>query len=119
MCRTLCGQYQSESNKISTISFEPGLEQEIINSIHDMGNRSVLALEPNYAQKIIDAIAETVRNACVTSNNAVLLTSSSLRNHIRKLTETAIPFLPVLSYKEIAPGVQIESLGIVSLTNEN
>jgi flagellar biosynthesis protein FlhA len=119
MCRTLCGQYQSESNKISTISFEPGLEQKIINSIHDMGNKSVLALEPNYAQKIIDAIAETVRNACVTSNNAVLLTSSSLRNHIRKLTETAIPFLPVLSYKEIAPGVQIESLGIVSLTNEN
>lgn len=119
LCRTLCGQYQSESNKLSTISFEPGLEQEIINSVHDMGNKSVLALEPNYAQKIIDAIVETVRNASVTGNSAVLLTSSSLRNHIRKLTETAIPYLPVLSYKEIAPGVQIESLGIVSLTNEN
>jgi flagellar biosynthesis protein FlhA len=119
LCRTLCGQYQSESNKLSTISFEPGLEQEIINSVHDMGNRSVLALEPNYAQKIIDAIVETVKNASVTGNSAVLLTSSSLRNHIRKLTETAIPYLPVLSYKEIAPGIQIESLGTVSLTNEN
>ena len=119
LCRTLCSQYQSESNKLSTISFEPGLEQDIINSVHDMGNKSVLALEPNYAQKIIDAIVDTIRNASATSNNAVLLTSSSLRNHIRKLTETAIPYLPVLSYKEIAPGVQIESLGIVSLTNEN
>ncbi|MCP4253811.1 MAG: flagellar biosynthesis protein FlhA [Candidatus Scalindua sp.] len=119
LCRTLCGQYQSESNKLSTISFEPALEQEIINSVHDMGNKSVLALEPNYAQRIIDAIVETFRNASVTGNSAVLLTSSSLRNHIRKLTETAIPYLPVLSYKEIAPGIQIESLGIVSLTNEN
>lgn len=119
LCRTLCGQYQSESSKISTISFEPGLEQRIINSIHDMGNKSVLALEPTYAQKVIDAITETVRIACKTSNNTVLLTSSALRNHIRKLIETALPFLPVLSYKEIAPGVQIESLGIVSLTNEN
>ncbi|MGR3292797.1 MAG: flagellar biosynthesis protein FlhA [Candidatus Scalindua sp.] len=119
LCRTLCGQYQSESNKLNTISFEPGLEQEIINSVHDMGNKSVLALEPNYAQRLIDAIVETVKKASVTSNSAVLLTSSSLRNHIRKLTETAIPYLPVLSYKEIAPGVQIESLGIVSLTNEN
>ena len=119
LCRTLCGQYQSESNKLSTISFEPGLEQEIINSVHDMGNKSVLALEPNYAQRVIDAIVETFRNVSVTGNSAVLLTSSSLRNHIRKLTETAIPYLPVLSYKEIAPGVQIESLGIVSLTNEN
>ena len=119
LCRTLCGQYQSESNKISTISFEPGLEQRIISSIHDMGNKSVLALEPNYAQKVIDAITETIRSAYATSNNTVLLTSSALRNHIRKLTETALPYLPVLSYKEIAPGVQIESLGIVSLTNEN
>ncbi|MHC4267025.1 MAG: flagellar biosynthesis protein FlhA [Planctomycetota bacterium] len=119
LCRTLCGQYQSESNKISTISFEPGLEQKIISSIHDMGNKSVLALEPNYAQKVIDAITETVRSAYATSNNTVLLTSSALRNHIRKLTETALPYLPVLSYKEIAPGVQIESLGIVSMTNEN
>ncbi len=119
LCRTLCGQYQNESNKISTISFEPGLEQKIISSVHEMGNKSVLALEPNYAQKVIDAIAEAVRSAYTTSNNTVLLTSSALRNHIRKLTETALPYLPVLSYKEIAPGVQIESLGIVSLTNEN
>ena len=119
LCRTLCGQYQSESSKISTISFEPELEQEIMNSIHEMGNKSVLALEPNYAQKIVEAVTETVRKAYASSNNTVLLTSSVLRNHIRKLTETALPYLPVLSYKEIAPGIQIESLGIVSLTNEN
>lgn len=119
LCRTLCGQYQSESNKISTISFEPGLEQEIMNSIHEMGPKSVLALEPNYAQKVVEAVTETVRKAYASSNNTVLLTSSVLRNHIRKLTETALPYLPVLSYKEIAPGIQIESLGIVSLTNEN
>jgi flagellar biosynthesis protein FlhA len=119
LCRTLCGQYQSESNKISTISFEPGLEQEIMNSVHEMGAKSVLALEPNYAQKVVEAVTETVRKAYASSNNTVLLTSSVLRNHIRKLTETALPYLPVLSYKEIAPGVQIESLGIVSLTNEN
>ena len=119
LCRTLCGQYQSESSKISTISFEPGLEQEIMNSIHEMGNKSVLALEPNYAQKIVEAVTETIRKAYASSNNTVLLTSSVLRSHIRKLTETALPYLPVLSYKEIAPGVQIESLGTVSLTNEN
>lgn len=119
LCRTVCGQYQDESNKINTISFEPGLEQEIINSIHEMGNKSVLALEPNYAHKIIDAITETIRTAYESSSSIVLLTSSTLRSHVRKLIETALPYLPVLSYKEIAPGVQIESLGVVSLTNEN
>jgi flagellar biosynthesis protein FlhA len=115
LCRTLCGQYQNEASKISTISFEPRLEQEIANSIHKTGNKSVLALEPNYAQKIIDAIAATMKKTYSSSSNVVLLTSSAMRNHIRKLIENAIPYLPVLSYKEIAPGIQIESLGVVNL----
>jgi len=115
LCRTLCGQYQNEASKISTISLGPGLEQEIANSIHTTGNKSILALEPNYAQKIIDAIAETMKKTYSSSSNTVLLTSSAVRNHIRKLIENAIPYLPVLSYKEIAPGIQIESLGVVNL----
>ncbi len=119
LCRTLCGQYQDEASKISTISFEPRLEQEIANSIHTTGNKSVLALEPNYAQKIIDAIAATMKKTYASSSNIVLLTSSAVRNHIRKLIENSIPYLPVLSYKEIAPGIQIESLGVVNLTNED
>jgi flagellar biosynthesis protein FlhA len=119
LCRTLCGQYQNEASKISTISLGPGLEQEIANSIHTTGNKSILALEPNYAQKIIDAIAETMKKTYSSSSNTVLLTSSAVRNHIRKLIENAIPYLPVLSYKEIAPGIQIESLGVVNLTNED
>ncbi|MGQ3685472.1 MAG: flagellar biosynthesis protein FlhA [Candidatus Loosdrechtia sp.] len=120
LCRTLCGQYQSEYNKICAISFEPGLEQEIMKSLHEVGgNKSLLALEPQYAQKIIDAVADSMRKAYMSTDRAVLLTSSALRSHIRRLTEAALPFLPILSYKEIAPGVQIESLGIVSLKNEN
>ena len=115
LCRTLCGQYQNEASKISTISFEPRLEQEIANSIHTTGNKAVLALEPNYAQKIIDAIAATMKKTYSSSSDTVLLTSSTVRNHIRKLIESAIPYLPVLSYKEIAPGIQIESLGVVIL----
>ncbi len=119
LCRTLCGQYQNEANKISTISFEPRLEQEIMNSIHSTGNKSILALEPSFSQKIIDAIATTMKKSYSSSSNIVLLTSSTIRNHIRQLIENAIPYLPVLSYKEIASGIQIESLGVVSLTNEN
>lgn len=119
LCRTLCGQYQNEANKISTISFEPKLEQEIMNSIHSTGNKSILALEPSFSQKIIDAIATTMKKSYSSSSNIVLLTSSTIRNHIRQLIENAIPYLPVLSYKEIASGIQIESLGVVSLTNEN
>jgi flagellar biosynthesis protein FlhA len=115
LCRTLCGQYQNEASKISTISFEPRLEQEIANAIHKTGTKSVLALEPNYAQKLIEAIAATMKKTYSSSSNIVLLTSSTVRNHIRKLIENAIPYLPVLSYKEIAPGIQIESLGVVNL----
>jgi flagellar biosynthesis protein FlhA len=95
------------------------LEQEIANSIHTTGNKAVLALEPNYAQKIIDAIAATMKKTYSSSSDTVLLTPSAVRNHIRKLIESAIPYLPVLSYKEIAPGIQIESLGVVNLKSRH
>ncbi len=119
LCRTLCGQYQDDTNKISTITFEPRLEQEIVNSIQETGNKSVLALEPTYAQRIIDAIATTMKKPFASGSNIVFLTSSTIRNHVRKLTENPLPYLPILSYKEIAPGIQIESLGVVSIANEN
>ncbi|MDR4505524.1 MAG: flagellar biosynthesis protein FlhA [Candidatus Scalindua sp.] len=119
LCRTLCGQYQDDESKISTITFEPALEQEIVNSIKETGNKSVLALEPKYAQRIIDAIAETMKKPFASGSNIVFLTSSAIRNHVRKLTENPLPYLPVMSYKEIAPGVQIKALGVVSISNEN
>ncbi len=115
LSRAICQRYQNSEGKIGVISFDPQLEQTIANSIHKTERGNLLALEPNVAQKLIDNLVEVVKDSLSSGYEAVLLTSSNVRCHIRRLIENALPQLPVLSYKEISPGVRIDSLGVVKL----
>ena len=44
----------------------------------------------------------------------VLVCSSRIRRHLRRLVEQALPQLPVVSYNEIVPGIRVETTGVVS-----
>ncbi|MFN3531406.1 MAG: flagellar biosynthesis protein FlhA [Candidatus Brocadia sp.] len=115
LSRTICQRYQNRDGKIGVISLDPQLEQAIANSIHKTERGNLLALEPNMAQKLIDKITEVVRGSLSSGYEAVLLTSSNVRSHIRRLIENALPHVAVLSYKEISSGVKIDSVGMVKL----
>jgi flagellar biosynthesis protein FlhA len=43
----------------------------------------------------------------------VLVCSSRIRRHLRRLVEQALPQLPVVSYNEIVPGIRVETTGVV------
>lgn len=115
LSRAICQRYQNSEGKIGVISFDPQLEQTIANSIHKTERGNLLALEPTVAQQLIDNLVEVVKDSLSSGYEAVLLTSSNVRSHIRRLIENALPQVPVLSYKEISPGVRIDSLGVVKL----
>ena len=115
LSRVICQRYQNSEGKIGVISFDPQLEQTIANSIHKTERGYLLALEPAVAQKLIDKLVEAVKDSLSSGYEAVLLTSSNVRSHIRRLIENALPQVPVLSYKEISPGIRIDSLGVVKL----
>ncbi len=119
LARTVCSRYQTQEGKLGIISFEPQLEQTISNSIHQTERGALLALEPALTQKLIEKISHVMKESIPSGYEVVLLTSTAIRQHIRKLIEGFLPTLPVLSYKEIAPGVQIQSLGIVRLQVED
>jgi flagellar biosynthesis protein FlhA len=44
----------------------------------------------------------------------VVLCSSRIRRHLRRLLEQTLPQLPVMSYNEILPGIRVETTGVVS-----
>ena len=43
----------------------------------------------------------------------VLLCSARVRRHIRRLVAQAMPHLAVCSYNEIAPGISVETIGVI------
>ena len=45
----------------------------------------------------------------------MLLTTATLRRNLRQITSRFYPDLPVLSYSELPPNVQVEVVGTITL----
>jgi flagellar biosynthesis protein FlhA len=43
-----------------------------------------------------------------------VICSSRVRRHLRRLVEQTLPQLSVCAYNEIAPGISVETIGVVS-----
>jgi flagellar biosynthesis protein FlhA len=46
-----------------------------------------------------------------------MLCSARVRRHLRRLFEQRLPQLAVCSYNEIAPGVSVETIGVLDPTS--
>ncbi len=119
IARTICKRHVDKSGKLYVVTVDPTLDQQITNSIHKSEAGSFLALEPQIAQKFVDKVIDEVKEAMATHYDVCILSSSNTRVHIRKLIENLFPTVPVLSYKEIPFGIQVETVRIINLDNEN
>ncbi|SOH03080.1 strong similarity to flagellar biosynthesis protein FlhA [Candidatus Kuenenia stuttgartiensis] len=55
------------------------------------------------AHKVIDKLAEIVRGSLTSGYEVVLLTSSSVRSHVRRLMKNALPQLAVCRIRKFLP----------------
>jgi type III secretion protein V len=83
---------------------QPPLEELLRQSLRSAGGVSQLALEPETARAICEAIVHSIREHAP----AALLTTIDVRHHVRKLIEADCFDLPVLSYHELMPNLQLE-----------
>ena len=70
-------------------------------------------MEPSRAQALVGALRTQVEHAVARGSRPVLLCSARVRRHLRRLVEQAIPQLAVCSYNEIAPGISVETIGVI------
>ncbi len=115
LSRSICQQYQNAEGKIAVVTLDPNLEQKISEAIQQTPQGAYLALEPNLTQKILSATSAQVEKMVSLGYPAVILCSIKVRLHLRRLVERILPNLVVLSYNEIIGGVQIQSVGMVSV----
>ena len=73
-------------------------------------------MDPPRAQAIVSALRAQVEHASGLGAGArgpVLFCSARVRRHLRRLIAQAQPHLPVCSYNEIAPGINVETIGVI------
>ena len=111
--RTITAPYVDESQRLRAIALDPAIEQEIAASISQTSDGEYLAMDPVRAQALVGALRTQVEHAVARGSRPVLLCSARVRRHMRRLVEQAIPHLAVCSYNEIAPGITVETIGVI------
>ena len=121
LARTLCHQNKGEDGKVHCITFDPSLEEVLVNGLERTDRGTALTLPPATQTKIVDAIRAQVERVTPTTGgrSPVLLCPPQVRPWVRKMTEASMPALAVLSYNEIVRGVDVESHGMVILSDES
>jgi flagellar biosynthesis protein FlhA len=111
--RAITAPHLDEQLRLRAITLDPVIEQEVATSITQTTDGEYLAMDPPRAQAIVTALRTQVEHATGRGVRPVLLCSARVRRHLRRLIAQAQPQLPVCSYNEIAPGVNVETIGVI------
>lgn len=101
--------------KASVITLDPDLEQTILEAVKQTEHGSYLTLSPDTSQSIISSLMRHVSTISSFGQQAIVIAKPLVRLYFKRLTEQAVPGLVVLSYNEIDPSVEIQSVGVVSI----
>lgn len=114
LARQISRQYVV-NNILTCITVDPQLENTIASAVQKTEQGSYVALEPQMMQAFISALSQELTKLTNIGYQSVVLTSPAVRLYFRKLTERVAPNLIVLSYAELEPRVEVQTLGMVKV----
>ena len=112
--RTIVAPHIDMDQTLKAIALDPAVEQEVSEAITTTAEGEYLAMAPPRAQALLQALHAQSEEAVSRGRRPVLLCSSRVRRHLRRLCSQAMPQLSVCAYNEITPGINVETIGVVS-----
>jgi type III secretion protein V len=96
--------------RLAAVMLQPQLEELLRQSVRVSGGVAQLALDPEAARKVSEALAASVKQ----HRPAAVITAIDVRWHLRKLIEPECFDTPVISYHELMPTLQLDVLDRVA-----
>ncbi len=115
LSRQITKQFAQEGSAMQVITISGGIEKQIADNIQQTEHGNYLAMDPGVSQQILESISRETERAAGNGQPAILLCSPAVRMHLRQLVERYLPQVPVLSYNELEPSQEVQSIGIVQL----
>ncbi len=112
LARTISGSLANDAGELTVLTIDPRLETQLAERLGLLGGASQQAIYPEFGKQLLEKI-ETACRAAVMSQ-PIVLCSSMVRPHLRKLTERFLPDLVVMAHGEVASNVRLVSMGSVS-----
>lgn len=115
LARQITVQFSDDTGSLNVITLSGRIEKLIADGIQQTEHGNYLSIDPNDSQRILEATAQQVEQASFMQQSPVILCSPAVRMYVRQLLERYFPQIPVLSYNELEPSVEVQSTGVVTI----
>ncbi|MFD1360355.1 flagellar biosynthesis protein FlhA [Lentibacillus salinarum] len=109
-------QYAGNDMALNVITVSGSVEKKIAENIQQTEYGNYLALDPESQEQIIKTIHEEAEKMTLQEETAIVLCSPAVRMYLKQLLERFLPQVAVLSYNDLEPGVNVQSVGVVNGT---
>ncbi len=111
LSRTITKPYLENKKTLKVLNIKPSIEELITKGINQTDFGAYLALGPSEANKIIHHVRRSLDDVAAKIEQPVILCSTTVRRHLKKLCDSFQINVAVFSHNEIPGGLQVQSLG--------
>lgn len=115
LSRQITSQYVTEGEPLYVITVGGSVEKLLADAVQQTEHGAFLNLDPEQAQRVVEVVMTEVERMQETGQMPLLLCSPAVRMYVRHLIERYMPQVPVLSYNELEPTVEVQSIGVVNM----
>jgi len=111
----LAHSFAGLDKRISVVLLEPAIEDTVEAAIHSTRDGLMLSMDHDVCREVLFSIAEALEPAVASGQRPVVLTHSRIRRFVRRILETELPHVAVLSFDELPGDLAVQPLGRAAL----
>ncbi|MCR5102640.1 MAG: flagellar biosynthesis protein FlhA [Butyrivibrio sp.] len=112
--RAISSKYFVSGETASVLTLDPKIEQEIMNSVKQTETGAYLTLDPSRTRAILKSVGDQAKKLEDAGRSPIVMTSPIVRMYFKKMTEDYYKDLIVISYNEVEPNIELQSVGMVT-----
>jgi flagellar biosynthesis protein FlhA len=115
LTRQITEQY-ADQGVIHVLTAGASLEKGISDSIQQTDSGVYyLSMDPQLSRRITEELQAQIERVMKSGGQPIFLTSPSIRMYLKQFVDKIMPTVPVLSYTELEPDIEIQSIGVVNI----
>jgi len=115
--RSITEMYKNEIGEVHVFTIGPAVERRLSESIQQTPAGMQLVLPPDEQEKLLTEIGQYAERMRLSGGPAILLVAPNLRLFVRRMVESRLASLVVLSYSDLTADCPIVSEGMLELSD--
>ncbi len=113
LARQICAAHLGPDGNLPLLTLGPQWERDFAEAMVGEGDNRHLAMAPSRLQQFIGGVQQAYEKAAQQGELPVLITSPSIRPHVRSIIERFRPQTVVMSQNEVHPRVRLKTVGSI------